>query len=173
MVFVWKFIWLINWKDCWSQTRVLLKLKQAKTTRNNAKAILELQENAGLRMKSGNGKGKGKNRDKNKSTPKANGPKDCNGYYLCGNCGKYIRVSIASLFQELRLIKILLHKLNGWLRKLLETTSKLWLRLNPRKRSQKERVKDVIVAAAVVQNHQRVKMNHGRAVCLEQSKCIC
>ena len=29
-----------------------------------------------------------RNRDKNKSTPKANGPKDTNGYYLCGNCEK-------------------------------------------------------------------------------------
>ena len=56
--------------------------------RDNAKAILELQENAGFRTKGGNGKGKGKNRDKNKQTQKANGPKDANGYYLCGNCGK-------------------------------------------------------------------------------------
>ena len=70
------------------EPEILLKFKHAKTTRDNAKAILELQENAGLRTKSRNGKGKGKNRDKNKSTPKANGPKHGNGYYLCGNCGK-------------------------------------------------------------------------------------
>ena len=38
-------------------------------------------------MKSGK-TGKYGTRDKNKSTPKANGPKDDNGYYRCGNCGK-------------------------------------------------------------------------------------
>ena len=69
---------------------ILLKLKQLERDRDNTKAILELKENAELRTKSGNGKGNGKyrNRDSDKSTPKANGPKDRNGYYLCGNCGK-------------------------------------------------------------------------------------
>ena len=67
---------------------ILLNLRQTENQRDNAKAILELQENTGLRTKSGNRKDKGKNRDKNKPTPKANGPKTVNGYYLCGNCGK-------------------------------------------------------------------------------------
>ena len=58
------------------------------TARNNAKAILELQEKARLRSNSGNGKGKSRNRDKDKSTQKGNKPKDANDYHLCGNCGK-------------------------------------------------------------------------------------
>ena len=61
--------------------------------KDSAKAILELQQKAGLRTKSGSrsnkgSKGKYGNRDKNRSTLKENGPKDGNGYYLCGNCNK-------------------------------------------------------------------------------------
>ena len=67
-----------------------MKLKEREKKRENTKAILELQQKEGLVTKSPNSKGKGKygNRDKNRSTLKENGPKDDNGYYLCGNCGK-------------------------------------------------------------------------------------
>ena len=73
------------------EPEILLKLKQSERDRDSAKAILELQENAGLRIKSENGKRRSKcgNRDNDKSTPKANGMKEANGYYyLCGNCEK-------------------------------------------------------------------------------------
>ena len=54
------------------EPKILLKIKQLETTRNNARAILQLQEKAGLRTKTGNGKGRNRNRDKDKSTPKSN-----------------------------------------------------------------------------------------------------
>ena len=41
----------------------ILNIKQLKTTRDNAKAILELQDKVGVCMKTGNGKGKHKNSD--------------------------------------------------------------------------------------------------------------
>jgi len=68
------------------EPEILLKIKELKKTRENAKAIEELQAKVGVRTKSG--KGKGKHKDKDKSTQKGDGPKDENGYYLYGNCGK-------------------------------------------------------------------------------------
>ena len=72
--------------------KILLKLKEKEEKKDNAKAILELQQKAGLRTKSGSrsdkGKGKYGNKDNNRSTSKENRPKDGNGYYLCGNWGK-------------------------------------------------------------------------------------
>ena len=56
--------------------------------RDNAKVVSELQGKVGVRTKTGNGKGKHRNKDKDKTTQKANGPKDKNCYYSCGNCGK-------------------------------------------------------------------------------------
>ena len=73
------------------EPEILLKLKEREEKRDSAKAILELQQKAGLRSKSGSITDKGdkdKYRDKNRSTSNGNGPKDANGYYLCGNCNK-------------------------------------------------------------------------------------
>ena len=67
---------------------ILLKLKEREEKKESAKAIKELQEKTGLATTSPKGKGKFGNRDKHRSTPKADGPKDTNGYYNCGNCGK-------------------------------------------------------------------------------------
>ena len=85
---------------------------------------------------------------------------------------RHTRVSVASLLKEQRLIKILLQERIGWPRRLLETASRLWLRLNPRKISEKEK-NDVIVGTVVVQSHLQVMVNHGGAVCLEQNRYIC
>ena len=74
------------------EPEILRALKEREEKSNNSKTILELQQNAGNRTKSSSMKsgrtGKYGTRDKNKFTPKANGPKDDNGYYCCGNCGK-------------------------------------------------------------------------------------
>ena len=43
-----------------------------------------MQEKLGVWIKKGDEKGK----HKNQGTTKSNGPKDKNGYYLCGICGK-------------------------------------------------------------------------------------
>ena len=76
-----------------TKPEILMKLKEREKKKDSAKAILELQQKAGLRSKSGSrtnkrDKGKYGNRDKNRSTSKENGPKDGNGYYLCGNFNK-------------------------------------------------------------------------------------
>ena len=67
-------------------------LKEREEKSNNSKAILELQQNSGLQTKSSSMKsgrtGKYRDKDKNKTTSKANGAKDENSYYRCGNCGK-------------------------------------------------------------------------------------
>ena len=68
---------------------ILLKAKEAREKKESAIAIKELQQKAGLATAdSKDKKSRYGNRDKNRSTPKGDGPKDANGYYLCGTCGK-------------------------------------------------------------------------------------
>ena len=84
------------------EPEILLKIKDLEKTCNNAKAIKELQEKLGVCTKSGSGNGNSngndngngnsngndKHKHKDRTTQKGNGPKDKNGYYFCGNCGK-------------------------------------------------------------------------------------
>ena len=70
---------------------ILLKIKEAREKKESAIAIKELQQKAGLATADSKDKTKGRferNRDKNRSGSKADGPKDGNGYYKYGNCGK-------------------------------------------------------------------------------------
>ena len=68
------------------EPEIIAKMKDAEKSRENTKAIKELQATVGVCSK--NGDGKGKQQDKDKRGKKGDGPKDENGYYLCGNCGK-------------------------------------------------------------------------------------
>ena len=66
-------------------------LKEREEKRANAKAIEELQQKAGIPAKISSmrsGIPDKYNKDKNQSKRKPDGPKDANGYYKCGNCGK-------------------------------------------------------------------------------------
>ena len=91
------------------EPEILLKIKHTEITRDNAKVILELQENVGLRTK-GESKRRNRNRDKNKSTPKPNGPKDANSISVV-IAKKNTRVSVTILFQEIHPINTMFHKL--------------------------------------------------------------
>jgi len=74
------------------ESEIILRVKETREKKENAMAIKELQEKAGLATTSPKERTKGKfgNRDrtKNRSTSKGDGPKDANGYYKCGNCNK-------------------------------------------------------------------------------------
>ena len=54
------------------EPEIILKMKEAEKTRENAKAIEELQAKAGIQKTGGKAKGKHKDKDK-RSAPKANG----------------------------------------------------------------------------------------------------
>ena len=84
MVFVRRDIRYVNWKDHGSRTRDFNADQGERKYCPNAKTIEELQEKVGVERNKGDGKGK----NKNQGTTKGNGPKDKNGYYLCGTCGK-------------------------------------------------------------------------------------
>ena len=70
------------------EPEILLQIKEKEKTTEHAKLIEELQEKLVVRRKRGDGNGKGKNKNKKQGAMKSNGPKDKNGYYLCGNCDK-------------------------------------------------------------------------------------
>ena len=73
---------------------ILKMIRETKEKRERDVAIKELQEKIGLATtaeKKERNKNKYGNRDKNRSTSKADGPKDGNEYYLCGNCGNIHR----------------------------------------------------------------------------------
>ena len=142
---------------------ILLKIKQLETTRNNAKAILELQEKAGLHTKTGIGKGKHRNRDKDKSVQKGNGLKDENGYYLCGNCGKTNKGVYCKPIPGTGSDKGGDDAPQKWM---IKSATKNYIKQiatsETKKKNKKEKEKDVVVAAA--QNYQAVRRNHGGAV---------
>ena len=73
---------------------ILRVIKERDEKKANAKAITELQVKAGIKTnlaKSSSmqsGRPSKYNKNKNQSGQKPDGPKDENGYYACGNCGK-------------------------------------------------------------------------------------
>ena len=89
---------------------IILKIEEMEKTRENAKAIEELQEKVGVCTKIGNGKGKHK--DKDQTTQKSNGPKDKNDFYLCNNCGKTHKGAVASPLQHPTKVVVILQE-NG------------------------------------------------------------